>query len=98
MENMKFSRFIVTAVDYDRDGQCDGKARILGAFRFEDEAKEFVTNDMHDFIDEHTSDQGFCPYILEDDKMSAHNDDWSAGCEWNIEEVEIETAAEVYVS
>ena len=38
--------YVVTAVDVG--DSCDGHARVLGAFKSKDDAKNYVRNDMED--------------------------------------------------
>lgn len=85
--------WIVTAVDHDADGNCDGKARVLGAFKSYDEAKNYVNEDISDWVDRNceftlNSEEGVeCDF----DKMVAwYAYDDSDRCEWNIEEIEVE--------
>ena len=80
-------RFIVTAVDHDINGNCDGKARVLGVFKTREEAKNYVDEDIREWIDEH-ADEG---YVCDFDKMSAWYDYGDSDrCEWNIEEIEFD--------
>ena len=78
-------KFIVTAVDISET--ADGKARVLAVCNTRDEAKNFVKNDMEDLID----DNAEMNVIADFDKMSARTEDDAYGCEWNIEEVDIES-------
>lgn len=79
--------WIVTAVDHG--DSCDGKARTLGLFKTEAEARSYVNNDMCDYIDNNTSDTGECPFIADFAAMSIVGSiDPDFGCEWNIEEVD----------
>lgn len=79
-------RWIVTAVDHDTDSNCDGKARVLGVFKTHEEAKNYVYEDIKEWIDQRASEGCECDF----DKMAAWYDyDDSQRCEWNIEEVEI---------
>ena len=79
-------RFIVTAVDYGET--CDGKARVLAVCNTREEVKAFVQAVIEEWVDERA---GECVEV-DFDKMSAYyaynNDN---GCEWNIEEVDIES-------
>lgn len=80
--------WIVTAVDYG--DSCNGKARVIGAFKSFDEAKEYVKQDMQDYIDANGEEDDFdCNF----DKMSISLADCDIddifGCEWNIEEIEV---------
>ena len=45
-------RWIVTAVDYDTDGNCDGKAQVLSVFKTHEEAKNYVDEDIKEWIDQ----------------------------------------------
>lgn len=74
--------FIVTAVD--TSDTADGKARVLAQRATRDEAKNFVKNDMENFINDAA---GMNP-IADFDKMSVRTEDGMHGCEWNIEEVD----------
>ena len=75
--------WIVTAVD--TSDTADGKARVIAHCSTYDEAKNFVKNDMEDFID----DAAEMNPIADFDKMSVSTEDGMYGCEWNIEEVEV---------
>ena len=79
-------KFIVTAVDSGET--CDGKARVLEVCNTREEAKAFIQADIEEWVNERA---GECVEV-DFDKMSAHyaynNDN---GCEWNIEEVDIES-------
>lgn len=82
-------RWIVTCVDWGET--CDGKARTLGVFKEREEARALVRNDI-----EHWADQNAGENIQVDfDKMNVYHmsgidpNAYGAGCEWNIEEVEI---------
>ena len=81
-------RWIVTVVNYDTDGNCDGKARVLGVFKTREEAKNYVDEDIREWVDNNTGD--ICGCECDFDEMSAWYDyDDTERCEWNIEEVEI---------
>lgn len=79
--NMKM--FIITAVD--TSDKSDGKARVLAQRTTIDEAKNFVKQDMENFINDAA---GMNP-IADFDKMSVHTKDGMYGCEWNIEEIDV---------
>ena len=83
---MKIKRYVVTAVDFDVDGHCDGKARVLAACKSKDEAKNFVIEDMREYVDVHANES----MVMDEDSMQVCTDDRMNGCEWNIEDVEIE--------
>ena len=77
--------YVVTAVDVG--DSCDGHARVLGAFKSKDDAKNYVRNDMEDRCDQ-LSDSGI---IVDFDKMELVN--WSDNdpvCCWSIAEVEVQ--------
>ena len=79
-------KFIVTAVDSGET--CDGKARVLEVCSTREEAKAFVQNVIEEWVNERA---GECVEV-DFDKMRAHyayNN--GNGCEWNIEEVDIES-------
>jgi len=78
-------RYIVTYVDVDRDGQCDGKPKIGAICKTEEEAKAWIQNDIQQYIDEHTSDEGACEFIADFGKMNVHTHDWSDYTEWQFE-------------
>ena len=80
-------RWIVTAVDHDTDGNCDGKARVLSVFKTHEEAKNYVDEDIKEWIDQRADEGCECDF----DKMAAWYDyDAAQRREWNIEEVEID--------
>lgn len=82
---MKF--WIVTAVDHDPNGNCDGKAHVLGAFKSYDEAKNYVDEDIREWVNR-KREEGLEYSCI---GMSAWYDyDDSDRCEWNIEEVEVQ--------
>lgn len=83
-------RWIVTACNFDIDGQCDDKARVLIACNSKEEAKNFILEDMREYVDLH-ADEGM---ILDEDKMRVADDSCLNGCEWNLEEVEIDLGIE----
>lgn len=88
-KKIKIDRFIVSAIDYG--DSCDGKARILFCSQFEDEAKAYVENDIKDYIDNNSDDDGNCCYIADFGKMKiTDKDNENNGCEWNIEKISIE--------
>ena len=77
--------YVVTAVD--AGDSCDGHARVLGAFKSKDDAKNYVRNDMKDRCDQ-LADSGI---IADFDKMELVN--WSDNdpvCCWSIAEVEVQ--------
>lgn len=82
---MGTTKFVVSIVDHD--DSYDGKARVLLIADKMEEARAFVRNDMEDYIDAATDDNGNCPFNKIDfDKMSIRNEDGD-GCEWNIEPI-----------
>ena len=82
---MKIKRYIVTAVNFD-DDYCDGKARVLATCKSKDEAKNFVIEDMREYVDAHANKS----IVMDEDSMQVFIDNSLNGCEWNIEDVEIE--------
>ena len=82
----KLKRFVVTAVDFDADGQCDGKAQIRTMLASKENAQNYVLEDMREYVDNH-ADEGM---VLDEAKMRVADDSCLNGCEWNIEEVEFE--------
>ena len=77
--------YVVTAVDVG--DSCDCHARVLGAFKNEADAKNYVRNDMEDRCDQ-LADRGI---IADFDKMELVN--WSDNdlvCCWSISEVEVQ--------
>lgn len=76
-------KWIVTAVDTSES--ADGKARVLSVCDTEEQAKAFVRNDMESYAD----DAAGMDLVVDFAKMSAHTKDYSYGCEWNLEEVEV---------
>lgn len=77
--------YIVTAVD--TSDTCDGKARVLSACATPEQANEFVKRDIEKWADDRAGEG----IEVDFDRMRAHYDyDSSYGCEWNIEEVDIE--------
>ena len=77
--------YVVTAVDVG--DSCDGHARVLGAFKNKDDAKNYVRNDMEDKCDQ-LANAGI---RADFDKMEIAN--WSDNdlvCCWSIDEVEVQ--------
>lgn len=84
--SLKLKRWIVTAVDFDADGQCDGKARILAILASKENAQNYVLEDMREYVDMHANEG----MVLDEDSMQVFTEDCMNGCEWNLEEVEVE--------
>lgn len=81
---MKAKKWIVTAVDTSET--ADGKPRVLKVCNSKEAAMEYVQKDMECF-----EEQVSYLYLSVDHYgMSIHSVDFSFGCEWNIEEVDIE--------
>lgn len=81
--------WIVTAVDHDADGNCDGKARVLGAFKSYDEARNYVNEDIKEWVDRNTDELHSCGCSFAE--MAAwHDYDDLNRCEWNITEMEVQ--------
>jgi hypothetical protein len=76
--------YIITAVD--SGDTCDGKARVLKACATYEAAREFVKQDIKQYI---TNANGY-PLKVDWEKLSACAEDNTFGCEWNIEELDIE--------
>lgn len=81
---MKAKKWIVTAVD--TGDTADGKPHVLKVCNTKEAAKEYVRTDMDDFVARESDMDLAADY----DGMSIYNVDYSFGCEWNIEVVEIE--------
>ena len=82
---MGTTKYVVSIVDHGNT--CDGKARVLLIADKLEEAQAYVRNDMEDYIDVATDDNGNCPFDkINFDKMSIRNEDGN-GCEWNIESI-----------
>lgn len=82
-------RYAVTAIETSDISDC--KPRVRGIFKTKDEAKNYVNEDIKEWIDEHAGQDVSCDF----EWMSAsyRDDNWDdtyTKCEWNIEEVEIE--------
>ena len=74
--------FVVIAVDFS--DTSDHKGYILATFKDYDAALGYVREDMEAF-------QMEADRILNVnyDKMCVWNDDYTYGCEWNIDEIEL---------
>ena len=82
---MKAKLWVSTYVDHGPT--CDGKARVLGIDKTKEEAEARVHNDIEAWIDDRASEGVEADF----DKMAAWYDyDTDDGCEWNIEERELE--------
>ena len=79
----KIERYVVTVVDNGES--CDGRARVLGCFKTEDEAKAYVRNDMENV----RNYMAGCIENCDFDEMTIISENDDARC-WNIEKVEIE--------
>ena len=77
-------RYIITAVD--TSDTCDGKARVLKSCVTYAEAKDFVRHDMETYLTTNSN----LDIITDWNRMSAWTKDGTIGCEWNIEELDIE--------
>ena len=76
--------YVVTAVDVG--DSCDGHARVLGAFKSKDDAKNYVRNDMEDLCDQ-LANTGIG---VDFDKMEIVNESEDTVCCWSISEVEVQ--------
>lgn len=72
--------YIVTAVDYG--DSVDGKARTIGVFFDRDEAKKALNEDINTY-------KGHYETLLYADDLAVWLDEHQ-GCEWNVEDKEIE--------
>lgn len=77
--------WIVTAVDHG--DSCDGKARVLGAFKSYGEARNYVNADIQEWVDHNTDELRGCGCSFAEMAAWYEYDD-AVRCEWNIEEVE----------
>ena len=80
----KLKRYVVTAADTSES--ADGKPKVLDVLKSKEEAKAFVRNEIESYADEAAG----MDIIVDFDKMTAHTSDFNYGCEWNIEEIDIE--------
>lgn len=79
-------RFIATIVDYGET--CDGKARVFGIYKTRNEAVKNVIEDIKRFAKKYKKYNVKVDYVKM--SVSISNYDYDCGCEWNIEEVEID--------
>lgn len=86
---MLINKFIVTYVENDRNGNCDGKSRIEMVVDTEEEAKECIKNSICNYIVDHTSDSGDCEFIPDFDHMRVHTPNFDCCCEWNYHHLDI---------
>lgn len=75
--------YVVTAVD--SGDSCDGHARVLGAFKNEADAKNYVRNDMEDYCDQHAN----AGIQVDFDMMLIVNEDDDIVRCWSIDAVEV---------
>ena len=80
---MKIKRYVVTAADYDSK-----TPEVRAVCKTEDEAKNFTLEDMREYADKHANEG----MVLDDECLRVADNNWidGNGCEWNIEDVEIE--------
>ncbi len=76
--------YVVTVVESGET--CDGHARVLGAFKSEEEAKSFVRNDMEEVCDNHAN----TGIRVDFDQMEIVNEDDDTVCCWSIDSVEVQ--------
>ena len=76
--------FIVTAADTSET--ADGKAIVIDVCSTREEALNVIKNDMESYVDNAAGME----LIVDFDKWSAHNKDYSYGSEWNISEHDLE--------
>ena len=91
---MTITRFIVSHVDTDRDGQCDGKPVIDTIVHNEEEARSYIRNAIEEYIDDHTDDNGQCEFISDFEKMQVRTEDFEDYTEWQFERRDIELTVE----
>lgn len=72
--------WIVTCVDVG--DTCDGKSRVLKVCSTKKEAKQYIEDDMNDYVFNGTK----C--VIDPVNMSVWQDN-NNGCEWNLEEITI---------
>ena len=78
-------KWTVTFVDYGET--CDGKARTPKNCNTKEEAQAWVRNDMEAWADKYATEN----IEVNFDRMCAcFKDNPDQGCEWNIEEVDVE--------
>lgn len=65
---------------------CDGKPRVLKACATKEEAQNEVRADIEDWADDRAGEN----VEVDFDKMSVSDQDRDEGCEWCIEEVEVQ--------
>ena len=82
-------RYVVSFVDYN--DTVDGKARVAGLFKTEDEARACVVDDMKHWLE---NNNGEVKFNVDYDKMSIASDDYNEdiGCEWNVHEVDVDAS------
>lgn len=64
---------------------CDCHVRVLGAFKNEDDAKNYVRNDMEKYCDDHAN----TGIQVDFDQMEVVNEDEDTVCCWLIDKVEV---------
>lgn len=84
--------FVATYVDVGET--CDGKARVLGIYRTKAEALEAVKDDMENWQSANDEDfegeENGVTATIDVDRMSGSLNDGEAGCEWNVEEADLD--------
>ena len=70
----------------DRGETCDGKPRVLKACATKEEARGEVRADIEKWADDRAGEN----VEVDFDKMSVSDSDRDEGCEWYIEEVEVQ--------
>ena len=81
---MSKTLFIVTAVDTSET--ANGKAIVIDVCGTREEALNVIKNDMESYVD----DAAGMELVVDFDKWSAHNKDYTYGSEWNISEHDLE--------
>ena len=74
------------AVYVESGETCDGKPRVLKACATKEEAQNEVRADIEDWADDRAGEN----IEVDFDKMSVSDQDRDEGCEWYIEEVEVQ--------
>lgn len=80
----KIKRYVVTAVDCG--DSCDGHPSCLGVFNTEDDAKNYVKNDIEDRCDQLAG----CDIRADFDRMEILDFCDQPICQWSIDTVDVE--------
>lgn len=85
----KITRYVVTAVDCG--DSCDGHPSCLGVFSTEDDAKNYVRNDMEDRCDQLAG----CDIKADFDRMEILDTCDQPICQWSVDEAEVDVDPEL---